>query len=67
MIQLTLVTFLPRVLAESVIFMSSKATFVACLKKQLGSVSRVMRSLVQEIVAWSDLHSVILSKKYIII
>ena len=65
-IQLTLNVFLPRILGVSVVLMSDSATMMACLKKQRGSVSRVMCILAQEIMAWTELNSVTLSIRYIL-
>ena len=44
--------------------MSDNATVVA-LKKQRSTVSRVMCSVAQEIVAWLELHNVTLPVRYI--
>ena len=46
--------------------MSDNATVVAYLKKQGGTVSRVMCSLAHEVMDWTELHSVTLSTRYIL-
>ena len=55
-VQLASNAFLPRILGVSGIFKSNSATLVAYLKQQGGTVSKVMSSLVQEIMAWTELH-----------
>ena len=64
-VQLTLNTFLLRILGESVILMIDNAAVVAYLKKQKGTITRVMHSLVQDIVGWTELYSRTLSARYI--
>ena len=64
-IQFTLSTFLPRILGELVILMNNNATVVAYLKQQGGMVFRVMHSLPQETMAWTELHSVTLPTRCI--
>ena len=54
---LALNTFLDQVSMESVILMSDKATIVTYLRKQGGTVSRVMCNLVHEVVLWTKVHS----------
>ena len=63
--QLALKTFLDRLAGESVVFMSDSSTIVAYLKKHGGAVSKVMCSLAQEIVVWSELHLLAISARYI--
>ena len=50
---------------ESVILMSDSATIVAYLKKQRGIVSKALCNLAQEIVLWTEVHSITLSARYI--
>ena len=64
-VQLAMNTFLPRILGEAVILMSSNITAMAYLKKHLNTVSSVKCSLAQEIMAWTELHSETLSLKCI--
>ena len=64
-VQLVLSTFLPKIIGELVMLMSNNGTMVVYLKKQEGTVSRVICGLVQEIVDWSQLHLVTLSVRYI--
>ena len=45
--------------------MSDNAVVVACLKEQGGTVSRVMCSLAQKIMDWTELRSMTLSARYI--
>ena len=45
--------------------MTDNTTVVAYLKKQGGTVSRVMSILAQEVMAWTELHSVTLFTRYI--
>ena len=66
MVQFVLNTFLPRILGESVMLMSKNAIEVAYLKKQGGTISRVMCSLAQEIMPWTELHLVTLSARYVL-
>ena len=65
--QLTLNAFLPRILGKLVILMSNNTTVVAYLKKQKGAVCGVMCSLIRDIMTWTELHSVTLSARYIIL
>ena len=65
-IQLALKTFLPMILGESVSLMSDANTVVAYVKKRGSTVSRVMYSLAQEVVAWTELHLVTLSVRYVL-
>ena len=65
--QHTLNAFLPRILGKLIILMSNNTTVVAYLKKQKGAVCRVMCSLIRDIMTWTELHSVTLSARYIIL
>ena len=64
-VQLALNIFLSGLLKESIALMSNNATVVACLKRQGGTVSRVICSLAQEIMAWSQLQLATLTANYI--
>ena len=65
-VQLALNAFFPRILGESVILINDNVTVVAHLKKQEGTVPRVMCCLTQEIITRTELHSVTLSSRYIL-
>ena len=64
-VQHTLNTFVPWILGESVVLMSASTTLMAYLKKQGGSLSRVMCSLAQEVIAWSELYLMTLCVRYV--
>ena len=53
-------------LGELVTLMSDNANVEAYLKEQWGTVSRVMCSLAQEIITWSELHMDTLTSRYIL-
>ena len=57
--------FLDMVAGELVILMSNNAAIVAYLKKQRGTVSKALCDRAQEIVLWTEVHSVTQSARYI--
>ena len=65
LVPLALNAFLPRILGEADVLMSDNATVVAYLKKQWGTVSKVLCSLAQETVTWTELHLVTSFMRYI--
>ena len=50
---------------ESVILLSDSTTVITYPKREGGTVSKALCDLAQEIVLWTELHSVILSERYI--
>ena len=57
--------FLDTVVGGSVVLMSDNDTFVSYLKKQGETVSKTLYDMAQEIVLWTEVHSVTLSARYI--
>ena len=58
-------TFLNRITGESVVLMSANTTVVAYLKKQRGTVSKVLCNLAQEVFLWTKARLIALTVSYI--
>ena len=63
---LALASFLPQLSDQSVVLMRDKATVVAYLRNQGGTVSRVLCCIAAEVFLWTKHHLVSLSTRYIL-
>ena len=64
-VQLVSMSFLHRIMGDTLVLMSNNATAVVYLKKQEGTVSQDICSLAQRVVDWSELRMVSMTIKYI--